>query len=964
MGPKMPLKRRATITSGEIEIGLQHLSYRSLVRPSSASGHSSKELSPKELLELCHGQLTEHLNDALKSLLEQTAPIGNEDALPTMNAIFETLSRESYETVAALADAMRESSKSQLKAQAAVYEMKLANSRTSATMQLQHQAVESQQVFEKQMKEKEAEAEQDNSLLDEANAKLADAHQQIEMMKMKTSGIQDALGKHISSLENQVKQGEGREKSLKDENNALERSCASLREESEDCKGVLNKALAELQLTVDDNKTLKERIQAVLDENETRRKEAEECNAMLDAALSELKVTVDDNRTLKERLQALVDENKEMQRQMQEAIQEMSSLRSEVDHVKSEVDQEKKLGEQLRAALDELKSKLERLTRERDAAQERLRNSSSEIADLTAERDRIVIERDEVTNRLSHEVEQLTTQRDQLQQQRDQLEEERGKLERKVKAVQKQLAELEAQKNREISALQDELSELKQKLKATQDELANVKTSLAEAEIKLKAAEEAVLVIEKLKEDLHASEQQIARLEGNLKELKAAHAAELQALDSNVKSLEASITSLTEELAKVKQASDEEVSSLKSKFEGARDEGKELAERLKAKEAELDEAKEHLKALLETGNGQNSQIKHWQNVADKLAKKLETIEQDLARCNGSLKEAVSSLNSSTKQNRSLGDHLQHLVTEIDRSREAAAKMLGGKAEAGKRPLDEWMAMLSAKLNELERGRRQIMETLDPAGAAINSFLDSGKSLKALQTSLIDRYHASQYTLERSEKSLIQMHETIGELRNTLERETSESAARLHELKDSARAERERLSKAAISSLELLRSHLAATLDGLKVSVPVGGLVSQERFDQIVANVELNRSPNKQRRLKHSQHPQQSQHHAAPHFQRTRTSCEPHHGGGEPSYDYGISRLLDRNPVDPLGLNASVTPPLDARKPKAKASSLHGSALSQALASARKDDGLGAEPMAIIHTAPLLRRLPSMHQSIL
>ena len=78
------------------------------------------------------------------------------------------------------------------------------------------------------------------------------------------------------------------------------------------------------------------------------------------------------------------------------------------------------------------------------------------------------------------------------------------------------------------------------------------------------------------------------------------------------------------------------------------------------------------------------------------------------------------------------------------------------------------------------------------------------------------------------------------------------------------------------------------------------------------------------------------------------------------YDYEVSRLLDRNPVDPLGQNALVIPALDARKPKAKPSSLHGSALSQALASARKDDGIGVEPMAVIHSAPLIRKLPSMH----
>ena len=150
-------KRRATISSGKIENGLKSLSSQSLVRPSSASGSGSKERSATEMLELCHTQLTDHLNDASKGLLTQSAQMGNEEIIATTtNDIFETLRRESFESVAALADAMRESTKSQLKAQAAVYEMKLANSRTSATLQLQHQAVEAQQDFDGELRDADA----------------------------------------------------------------------------------------------------------------------------------------------------------------------------------------------------------------------------------------------------------------------------------------------------------------------------------------------------------------------------------------------------------------------------------------------------------------------------------------------------------------------------------------------------------------------------------------------------------------------------------------------------------------------------------------------------------------------------------------------------------------------------------------------------------------------------------------
>ena len=80
--------------------------------------------------------------------------------------------------------------------------------------------------------------------------------------------------------------------------------------------------------------------------------------------------------------------------------------------------------------------------------------------------------------------------------------------------------------------------------------------------------------------------------------------------------------------------------------------------------------------------------------------------------------------------------------------------------------------------EKEECKSQILAALNPAAAAVpGTILQSDRAMSSLQTTLVDRFLATQYTLEQSERELTIMTELVTELRGKLEREMRESASR-------------------------------------------------------------------------------------------------------------------------------------------------------------------------------------------
>ena len=995
-----------------------------------------KEQRASEQLEQSQLALAKHLESALQKLIECAPSAGEEEQWSnTVQGAFAALKREAQDVLSTLVEGLMESTRIQLKAQQEAFETKLTRSRTAAKEQLQNQAAEAQFSFQKQLEQKIAEvAAADTSELDEANEKLQEATKQLEGAKMKASGLQDALGQ----AQKQVRQGQEQEAALERNIAQIEAALTKEREDSAECKEMLDQALAELEVKTDDNKTLSERLQLLQDtfkkEKEElekklteRDKDAQEFKAMLDKALADLKVKTDDNQTLSERLQALIDEHQGLEEQVRESIDEMRGAKEEAGRQKEEADKQREeadrkaqalkaeedeneklreklktahdadkqtqelradleknetLREELKAALEDFKGQLEETMKERDEARSQRDealasggNSLEENARLEAECTRLQAELD----RLQAELDELTSQRDNLSSQVEKLEaqssgaaERINELEAEMSSVQQSL---EAEVSRVRQSLEAEIEALKTSLSNTQRELDSKVNIIHEQELKLKAAAEAVTTIEKLKTELEERTSEVAALKGQ-----------------NVDALAQ------------KNALQEKVTNLSKELEAALNRNKDLDQQFEATRKELEEAKGHLRNLLEAGNGQDSQIKHWQDIAKKHADKVEQLELEISTCKATLKEALStlalkaeenkkalalkedenkSLSESLKRfiaevdklkqevvdcqsmlkkalaslkvkedsNKSLSEHLHRFVSEIDRSRERLADELEQRESAKTKSLMELITLLTDKSASIEKEKEecksQILAALNPAAAAVpGTILQSDRAMSSLQTTLVDRFLATQYTLEQSERELTIMTELVTELRGKLEREMRESASREHDLQDSARAERDRIVRAAFNSLQLLRSHLAATLNGIRVRLPAGGIISEQKLDQMLAKVEAGHSPtgpspNKLRRMKQQHSPKRS---------RPEPPLQPI---PEPELGAVLPRLVNLNHIDP-----SILSPQTLRKRNHGSSGLHGSALSQALAASRSRAEAGSPtPAQTAQSVPLLRPRP-------
>ena len=999
-----------------------------------------KEQRASEQLEQSKLALAKHLESAQQKLIECAPSAGEEEQWSnTVQGAFDTLKREAQDVLSTLVEGLMESTRIQLKAQQEAFETKLTRSRTAAKEQLQNQAAEAQFSFQKQLEQKIAEvAAADTSELDEANEKLQEATKQLEGAKMKASGLQDALGQ----AQKQVRQGQEQEAALERSIAQIEADLTKEREDSAECKQMLDQALAELQVKTDNNKTLSERLQLLQDtfkkEKEElekkltgRDKDAQEFKAMLDKALADLKVKIDDNQTLSERLQTLIDEHQGLEEQVRESIDEMRGAKEEAGRQKEEADRQReeadrkaqalkaeedeneKLREKLKTAHDadqqtqELRADLEKNETLREQLKAALEDFKVQLEETMKERDEARSQRDEAlasggnsleeNARLEAECTRLQAELDELTSQRDNLSSQVEKLEAQSSGAAERINELEAEMSSVRQSLEAEMSRVRQSLEAkiealktslsnTQRELDSKVDIIHEQELKLKAAAEAVTTIEKLKTELEERTSEVAALKGQ----NADALAQKEALQEKV-------TNLSNEL-------DEKVTNLSKELETALNRNKDLDQQLEATRKELEEAKGHLRNLLEAGNGQDSQIKHWQDIAKKHADKVEQLELEISNCKTTLKEALSTLalkadeNKKTlarkedenkalseslkrfiaevdklKQevvdcqsmlkkalsslkvkedsNKSLSEHLHRFVSEIDRSRERLADELGQRESAKTKSLMELITLLTDKSASIEKEKEecksQILAALNPAAAAVpGTILQSDRAMSSLQTTLVDRFLATQYTLEQSERELTIMTELVTELRGKLEREMRESASREHDLQDSARAERDRIVRAAFNSLQLLRSHLAATLNGTRVRLPAGGIISEQKLDQMLAKVEAGHSPtgpspNKLRRMKQQHSPQRS---------RPEPPLQPI---PEPELGAVLPRLVNLNHIDP-----SISSPQNVRKRNHGSSGLHGSALSQALAASRSRAEAGSPtPAQTAQSVPLLRPRP-------
>ena len=921
------LKRRGTV--GAFASSVKHVQAAKL-RPLSAVNEGKKEVSAAERLEIAKASLHELMDQAAEKLGEEAPPSHPEGEMEdAIRRSFETLSRGAIDLLTNMSDGYQAMTRDQLKAQATALEMKLAHSRTATSMQLANQAAEMQATFERQLEEKMQEKSGDSALR-EAEEKLEEANRQISSLKMKFGGIEDAFSKATRAL----KASEAKASELEEDNERLKESAIEGQKEASECREMLDKAMAELKVKTQKNNSLQEKLQAFITENQQRRvddeqklaemeknnaqgqQEADECKQQLAAALEELDIKVNENQTLQERLRTFIDEHNQK-------MAEMEGMRSEAEEVGRQRD------EALAAHAKEVEDR------------------AKDVEDLTQQRDVLKLERDELTA-------QVAALREDLRKGAEQAQADIAKLEA-------ELAQTRETFRAEVSALQNELA-------TTQDDLSTTRAELAVAEEKLAEAANARAVIEQLESALQERKQEIGRMMAEKEDLLAEKQDLMKQHASHVSDLEAGIKDLEARLNESTAKSGKEINDLKVSLSSAEDRADDLEKQLANARAELASVNKVLEEVMRAGDGQNSRIEYWKSMADKAANRAAELEREVSNCKNMLESTLSNLKIKTQKNLTLLEQLREfmLMHEACRMRVASAVFpsldpKGGVTEQSEKSLADLLTILMDRMNgtntELEQCKQQVLKALNPTAAANGATFHSDRALGALQTTLNDRYLATQYSLDRVEKQLSIMTDSVIELRLQLQIVTEDGREQLQEAESAAKAERTRLAKAAMTSLQQLRSHLTSTLNGLReeqqslggpdeifIHSPLKGrwgVQTNGKFDELVIRVEAgaSSSPNQQRRLRkhqpHSPRPTlEEQSGIGGHVCRTTPPVSEAAASTSPK----LPRLVQLNPtLDPAAAHESRSEsPGSPRPPRAaKLGGLHGSALSQAMAASRR-----------------------------
>ena len=312
---------------------------KSLIATSENADSAAKEASELNYVkqvEMAKGAIEKHM-EATEEKLTALLPAGLKDLDAStikggMHGVVEWIQRVLNEEADLLSQNHRSAAREALKAQAAVFEMKLATSRTAAAVQMEAKAVELQADLNRKLEDTTAALKGGgDALLEEANKKNEELQTELNAMKLKLSGADEAMKMSKELLRaSEAAAGDWQQKA-----EGLEGDLAKAVAEREEMSAVnekastdLTEALTELGVVLDKNLTLSQQIAKLAEQA----KEGEEARTQRD----ELRGQVD---ALKSRLDTLEAERQEltqkMQMQVDSLLQEKNALQSELNEMKA-----------------------------------------------------------------------------------------------------------------------------------------------------------------------------------------------------------------------------------------------------------------------------------------------------------------------------------------------------------------------------------------------------------------------------------------------------------------------------------------------------------------------------------------------------------------------------------------------------------------------------------------------------
>ena len=323
------------------------------------------------------------LAEGEEKLLAACAPLGLSEIdasafQGSVKGVIDWLGRAVYGQCDELSEKHRDTARQGLRAQGAVFEMKLATTRTAAVMEKQNAEVELKATMEKKL-ESTLKAAEGNSgkELAELKEKLEVQDNELRTLKMKLGGVEEALSMSKTQYNAMEKEAEG-ERRRADTAEALAKNHE---EEMLRCKEVLEKALSELEAKTRKNATLEQRVAEFVEETAKLRIECDEARTCLTKALEDLGIVTEENISLTEQVKKLVAEaaaSEGLRNENEQLTQQVGMLKNALQ----------KLGEEKAALKEEaakiggLQAEIDALKKAGGAAGDKLAAAEKRISDL------------------------------------------------------------------------------------------------------------------------------------------------------------------------------------------------------------------------------------------------------------------------------------------------------------------------------------------------------------------------------------------------------------------------------------------------------------------------------------------------------------------------------------------------------------------------------------------------------
>ena len=537
--------------------------------------------------------------------------------------------------------------------------------------------------------------------------------------------------------------------------------------------------------------------------------------------------------SLEDRVAQLVARYEEQQKQhaqkTQAQLDELEGARKELKNALAELgiaqDEKRTLGEQIRDLLERVTAAeagggdLKRLKEEAEA----------ELDSMTRERDNLQME--------------LSS----CQRERDSYGNELGELKATVSELEGELAEMRASANREEAAaekmkmLQQALERKDQQAKEERERLeAEVARLLDELEQAKAAGGSGFEQAQKEKQRADGLEQQIAvgkqALEKALGELGVVieeNTTLQQAIEQiSKKSAEqhAEVADARKELEEAMKAlgvANDEKMSLKDKVESLAEQIRQLMSQVNVK---ITEARGDSDGVFQERDALKQECAALAQERDAVLAELGTLRERVAE----LEEQIASMTSTQKEMQEKVDMEMgrlsaanaELQLELTRMKEAAGQggvevmALREKAERLEKEIGQCKTTLNKGFETMRIQEVKRAESKAQAGrrgaraeaAPVNPMCE-------MVDTMVEKYKELEASLDRMNQDLAKATSTLNELREKCNQQEKAGSLEVQAVQAAARKERQVLVNAALGSLHSLRTHLVATLSGLRESAP-------------------------------------------------------------------------------------------------------------------------------------------------